>query len=136
ALHRVLRRCAAEGLVHSMSDVSDGGLAVCLAKASFSKNIGAELFSAVSSTSIKTLFDLFGESSSTVVLTCKLEDFAEIEKITEEETGSVFAEHIGTTMGDRLTIPFENAMVDASLAELKGVWAGSLEAQLAEEVVA
>ncbi|MGH9598070.1 MAG: phosphoribosylformylglycinamidine synthase subunit PurL, partial [Edaphobacter sp.] len=54
ALHRVLRRCAAEGLAHSISDISDGGFAVCLAKSSFARNIGASIFPARNLTSTKT----------------------------------------------------------------------------------
>jgi phosphoribosylformylglycinamidine synthase II len=135
ALHRVLQRCSAEGLAHSMTDISDGGLAVCLAKAAFVRNIGASIFESRSLSPSKTLFDLFGESSSTVVLTCKLEDFARIEQITEEEVGSIFAQHIGTTEEDRLFIPFEDAVIDTSIAELKKAWSGSLEEQLAGEVV-
>ena len=135
ALHRVLRRCSGEGLAHSASDVSDGGLAACLAKASFAKNIGASIFPARTLTATNTVFDLFGEPSSTVILTCKLEDFDRIEKITEEEVGCIFAQHIGTTIAGRLTIPFDNEVVDVSLDELKTVWAGALEEQLAGEVV-
>jgi len=135
ALHRVLQRCSAEGLAHSAADVSDGGLAVCLARAAFAKGIGASIFQARSLSPSKALFDLFGESGSTVVLTCKLEDFARIEQITEEEAGSIFAQHIGTTIEDRLIIPFEDAVIDVPVAALKEVWAGSLEEQLAGEVV-
>ncbi len=136
ALHRVLQRCAAEGIAHSASDISDGGLAVALAKACFAKGIGASILPASGTTAIKTLHDLFGETGSTVVLTCTLEDFDRIEKITEEEGGNIFAEHIGTTGGDALTIPFENGAIDLSIADLKGTWSDALESQLAAEVLA
>ena len=136
ALHRVLQRCATEGIAHSASDISDGGLAVALAKACFAKGIGASIFPASGTTAIKTLHDLFGESGSTVVMTCKLEDFARIETITEEEVGSIFAEHIGTTGDHTLTIPFENGAIDLSIADLKTSWADALESQLAAEVLA
>jgi phosphoribosylformylglycinamidine synthase II len=136
ALHRVLQRCATEGIAHSASDISDGGLAVALAKACFAKGIGASIFPASGTTAIKTLHDLFGETGSTVVMTCTLEDFARIEKITEEEGGNIFAEHIGTTGDDSLTIPFENGAIDLSIADLKTSWADALESQLAAEVLA
>jgi phosphoribosylformylglycinamidine synthase subunit PurL len=136
ALHRVLQRCAVEGIAHSASDISDGGLAVALAKACFAKGIGASILPASGMTAVKTLHDLFGETGSTVVMTCTLEDFARIEKITEEEGGSIFAEHIGTTIEDRLTIPCEDGAIDISVAELKPSWAGALESQLATEVLA
>jgi phosphoribosylformylglycinamidine synthase subunit PurL len=136
ALHRVLQRCATEGIAHSASDISDGGLAVALAKACFPKGIGASIFPASGTTAIKTLHDLFGETGSTVVMTCTLEDFARIETITEEEGGNIFAEHIGTTGDDTLTIPFENGAIDLSIADLKAVWSDALEEQLAAEVLA
>ncbi len=136
ALHRVLQRCATEGIAHSASDISDGGLAVALAKACFAKGIGASIFPASGTTAIKTLHDLFGETGSTVVMTCTLEDFGRIEKITEEEGGNIFAERIGTTGDHTLTIPFENGAIDLSIADLKTSWADALESQLAAEVLA
>ena len=69
-------------------------------------------------------------------MTCTLEDFGRIEKITEEEGGNIFAEHIGTTGDDSLTIPFENGAIDLSIADLKTSWADALESQLAAEVLA
>ena len=135
ALHRVLRRGAEEGLFHSASDISDGGLAVTLTKSSLPKGIGATLFSAAVNGTIKQAVDLFNESSSAVVVTCDQSAFERIEKITEEEVGSIFAQHIGTTGGDRLTIPFHDGGIDAVLSELSVAFSTALESQLAAEVV-
>jgi phosphoribosylformylglycinamidine synthase len=71
ALHRVLRRGAEEGLFHSASDISDGGLAVALAKSALAKGIGATLLSSAIAGTVKQTSDLFNESSSAVVVTCK-----------------------------------------------------------------
>jgi phosphoribosylformylglycinamidine (FGAM) synthase-like enzyme len=135
ALHRVLRRGAAEGLLHSASDVSDGGLAVTLAKSSLGSGIGATLFLAVTNALCKQVGDLFGESSSAVVVTCDPSAVARIERITEEEVGSIFAQHIGATGGSRLTIPYNDGEVDAPLTELQISFASALESKLAEEVI-
>jgi phosphoribosylformylglycinamidine synthase len=135
ALHRVLRRGAEEGLFHSASDISDGGLAVALAKSALAKGIGATLLSSAIAGTVKQTSDLFNESSSAVVVTCKQSAFEQIEKITEEEVGSIFAQHIGTTGGDRLTIPFSDGGIDAPLSELSVVFSTALDSQLAAEVV-
>jgi phosphoribosylformylglycinamidine synthase len=134
ALHRVLQRGAREGLFHSAADLSDGGLAVTLAKSALARNIGATLFPSAVNGSLKQITDLFGETSSAVVVTCDPAAWEQIEKLTEE-VGSIFAQHIGTTSGTRVTIPFQDGEVDAPLKELKSAYSGALEAQLAEEVV-
>jgi phosphoribosylformylglycinamidine (FGAM) synthase-like enzyme len=135
ALHRVLQRCSAEGIATSASDISDGGLAVTLAKSTFRKNIGATLFPYNSRSSSRQVFDLFSETSSAVVLTCKPGDFERIEKITEEESGLIFAQHIGVTGGSRLSISYEDAELDVSIADLRAPFSTALESQLAAEVL-
>jgi phosphoribosylformylglycinamidine synthase len=135
ALHRVLRRGAEEGLFHSAADISDGGMAVTLAKCSFPHKIGASLFPAAVTGRLKQAADLFNEYSSAIIVTCEPSAFERIEEITEEEVGSIFAQHIGTTGGDRLVIPFEDGEVDAPLAELRNVFSTALDSQLAAEVV-
>ncbi len=135
ALHRVLRRGAEEGLFHSAADISDGGMAVTLAKCSFSHKIGATLFPTAVTGRLKQTADLFNEQSSAVIVTCDPSAFERIEKITEEEVGSIFAQHIGITGGDRLVIPFEDGEVDAPLAELRNVFSTALDSHLAAEVM-
>jgi phosphoribosylformylglycinamidine (FGAM) synthase-like enzyme len=135
ALHRVLQRCSAEGIATSASDISDGGLAVTLAKSTFRKNIGATLFPYNSRSGTKQVLDLFSETSSAVVLTCKPGSFERIEKITEEETGLIFAQHIGVTGGSRLSISYEDAELDVSIADLRAPFSTALESQLAAEVL-
>ena len=43
ALHKCLAALAADNLLHSAKDISDGGLAVAAAEATFSRQIGATL---------------------------------------------------------------------------------------------
>jgi phosphoribosylformylglycinamidine synthase len=135
ALHRVLRRGMQEGLFHSAADISDGGLAVTLAKSGFSNGLGATLLPAAANGTVRQIADLFAETSSAVIVTCDPSVFDRIEKITEEEVGSIFAQHIGVTGGNRLTIPFDDGGIDASLSELSGAYSRTLESQLAAEVV-
>jgi phosphoribosylformylglycinamidine synthase len=131
----VLQRGAQEGLFHSAADISDGGLAVTIAKASFPKRVGATLFSAAVNGAIKQIADLFTETSSAVVVTCDPSAFERIEQITEEEVGSIFAQHVGVTGGSRFVIPFDDGGIDAELSELSAAFSVTLESQLAAEVV-
>ncbi|SNT32481.1 phosphoribosylformylglycinamidine synthase subunit II [Granulicella rosea] len=135
-LNQVLRRCADEGVITSASDISDGGLAVALAKATFAHNIGVSLFPHDTRSETKQVLDLFFETSSAVLITCAPGGFERIEKITEELTGRIFAQHIGVTGGTRLTVSYEDAELDATVQELKLAYTHSLESQLAEEVYA
>ena len=43
SLHKVLAQLAEENLIHSARDISDGGIAVALAEASFARGIGARV---------------------------------------------------------------------------------------------
>ena len=106
ALHRVLQRGMQEGLFHSAADISDGGLAVTLAKSGFSNRFGAMLLPSAVNGTVRQIADLFAETSSTVLVTCDPSVFERIEEITEEEVGSIFAQRIGVTGGNRLTIFF------------------------------
>jgi phosphoribosylformylglycinamidine synthase II len=139
ALHQVLQRCAKEGLLHSASDLSDGGLAVALARAAISSGVGARLLPSHVEDPLRVAYDLFGETATGVIVTCREEDLERIDKIAEE-AGSIFAQHLGSTGGKRLTIPFANDTVDASIEELRAVFAESLEStlhdQTANEVLA
>ena len=136
ALHRVLRRCAEEGLLHSASDISDGGLAVALARACISCGIGAALLPSPVNGSLRTIQDLFAESGGVAVITCSEDDFEKLDQITEQEGGSIFAMHIGNTGGDRLSIPLETGTLNVSIREIADVYSSALESQLATEVTA
>jgi phosphoribosylformylglycinamidine synthase len=135
-LHRVLRRCAEEGLLHSAADISDGGLSVSLARSVVESGMGATLLPSPVRGGLRSVWDLFGEFGSAVVVTCQAEDFEKLEEITEQEGGSIFAMHIGSTGGRKLTIPFDDGVLDASIEDLKAAFSTALESQLAAEVTA
>lgn len=133
-LHKCLAALADERLITSASDVSDGGLAVTLTKACFAKGVGA----AVSLDHIdadSTVTALFHEEASAVVVTCTEASFARLTEVCGQ-FGSVTARDIGTTGGNMLDIftPGGSAISDSVFA-LRTVWAGALDAQLADEVV-
>lgn len=129
-----LQGVAAKKLVTSASDVSDGGLAVTLAQASFAKGIGATVEQDPSLTAYP-LFGLFAEPASTVVLTTETKHIAEIEKLAGDY--SLMVVRIGTTGGTNLDISvYGDTFISASVADLRASWAPVLEATLHEEVLA
>jgi phosphoribosylformylglycinamidine synthase len=134
ALHKCLAALAEERLTTSASDVSDGGIAVTLAKACFAKGVGAVVsLDHVDGDSVAT--ELFNEEASVVVVTCTDASFARLIEVCGR-FGSVTARDIGTTGGNILDIftPSGSAVSD-SVSALRTVWAGALDAQLADEVV-
>jgi phosphoribosylformylglycinamidine synthase subunit PurL len=133
-LHTMLIELANRGLIHSARDVSDGGISVALAQATFVNNIGARV-EQEQSLMVHPLFGLFAEPASTVLLTADPEQISDIEEIAEHFKFN-FA-RIGTTGGDRLEIAvYGDAFVSASIAELREPWSKALEAALHNEVTA
>ena len=121
-------------LIHSARDISDGGIAVALAQASFPNDIGATV-EQEQSLMAHPLFGLFAEPASTVLVTCEpnrldaIEDFA--------DRYGYYAVRIGTTGGDKLEISvYKQPMITASLASLRKPWSSALEANIHGEVAA
>ncbi|HZY63977.1 MAG TPA: phosphoribosylformylglycinamidine synthase subunit PurL [Edaphobacter sp.] len=133
-LHKCLAALAEERLITSASDVSDGGIAVALAKASFAKGIGAAVsLDHVDGDAIAT--ELFGEEASAVVATCTDAAFARLMEVCGQ-FGFVTVRDIGTTGGGMLDIfTASGSAISDSVSALRLAWAGALDAQLADEVV-
>jgi phosphoribosylformylglycinamidine (FGAM) synthase-like enzyme len=133
-LHSLLGALAARRLIHSARDLSDGGIAVALAQASFRNGIGAKV-EQDKALVVHPLFGLFAEPASTVLVTADAKNLADIEELAGEF--SFFAARIGTTGGDRLEISvYGDAFVSAPVSELRKLWASALEAALHNEVTA
>jgi len=127
ALHQLLQLCAKDGLLTSAFDLSDGGLAVALAKACVKGNVGCEIFPSHLNNSIRQVSELFSETSA-VIVTARPGTFAKIDALTEK-VGTIFAQHIGITGGDRLTIPFEGASIRISVEDLSLAFNEKLSAE-------
>ena len=133
-LHELLIELAKSELLHSACDISDGGIAVNLAQAGFTHNIGATV-EQDSSLLDHPLYGFFAEPATTMLLTAHPSQVAAIEEIADEF--GFFAARIGTTGGNRLEITVHREQfISASLAELRKPWASALEATLHEEVTA
>jgi phosphoribosylformylglycinamidine synthase len=117
-----IRQIVTEGLAGSAHDVSDGGLAVALAEASFgSKGIGAHI---ELESDLRPEFALFHEGPSRVLLSALNLD--RIRQIATEN--NVEAVVIGVTMKERLRFECNSATwIDAKVEELRAAWTTSLE---------
>jgi phosphoribosylformylglycinamidine synthase len=136
-LQRCLIALADAALLRSARDISDGGLALTLAEAGFSTGVGAlvTLPSRVEASDSAT-FRLFGEDATRVIVTCPSEKVDAVTSLVSS-FAPITVVPLGVTGGRRLEIRLENqALISASVADLKAPWALSLESALYDEVSA
>ncbi len=141
-LHQCLAQLAREGLITSAFDVADGGIAVALAKASFTSGIGA-VAEGIPIADAPGVAALFGEYPSEAIVTCAEDSFARVEEVvfgySELSMG-----RIGETVRDRLTITLpkgictggDGKVIDSAINDLRRAFSIALESQLAAEVIA
>ncbi len=133
-LHTLLAELAQRQIIHSARDLSDGGIAVGLAQAGFTKGIGATV-DQQESLMVHPLFGLFAEPASNILLSADPSQVSAIEEMADNFGFN--AARIGTTGGDSLEIKvYGDTFISASVAELRNIWAKSLEATLHDEVTA
>jgi len=124
-VHKTIREIVAAGLAESAHDLSDGGLAVALAEASFGPAVvGARIRIPAGA---RPEFLLFHEGPSRILLsTEKPENVLEIAR-----KNGIEALPIGVTMKERLRIDCDSKTVlDCDLVELREPWETSLEQML------
>jgi phosphoribosylformylglycinamidine synthase len=136
AVQETCLRAAAEGLLRSAHDCSDGGLAVALAESCFSTQgralVGAEVelpgeFGAAA--------QLFSESPSRIVVSFREGVLTRLEDIAAEH-GCPFRV-VGRTGGARLAITVGGRdAVLREVAELEGAWRSSLSNRMRAEALA
>jgi phosphoribosylformylglycinamidine synthase len=127
-VHQAIREIVGAGLAASAHDLSDGGLAVALAEASFGPaGVGARIEIPGGT---RTEFLLFHEAPSRILLsTSEAENVLAI-----AQKNRVEAVRIGVTMKERLRIDCDSkTLVDCSLAELRRPWETSLEQMLHQQ---
>jgi phosphoribosylformylglycinamidine synthase len=134
SLHQLLAELAEEGLLRSARDISDGGIAVALAQATFPRSIGATV-EQEPSLMVHPLFGLFAEPASTVLVTTDPSNISEIERLAGNY--NFLVARIGATGGARLEITVDGEpFISAPLATFCKPWASALEAILHDEVTA
>ena len=133
-LHTLLAELAKRKLVHSARDISDGGIAVALAQATFPLGVGANV-DQDPSLMIHPLFGLFAEPATTVLLSTAPGHIAAIEKLAGEFNFMMV--RVGTTGGTRLEITVDREpFIAAEIADLRKPWSTALESALHNEVTA
>jgi len=132
ALQKALIELIQLGLVESVHDCSDGGLAVALAEKAFAKGIGARVN--LIAGELPAEFVLFGEDASRILLSCDTGKVAGIQRVAGKF--GVVVEVIGETGSDRVEILVDGELVvSVGVAELSSGYEGALEAALRAEPV-
>jgi phosphoribosylformylglycinamidine synthase len=131
-LQKALIKLAQRKLINSACDVSDGGVAVTLAEASFSADIGA-----VTNLESKYLpipaLAYFEESASAVIVSCSAENKAEIEAIVEDE-GELYCQYLGETVPGHIDLRVDgNSFISSTISDLKQSWSPALESHLHDQ---
>ncbi|MGB7602226.1 MAG: phosphoribosylformylglycinamidine synthase subunit PurL, partial [Candidatus Sulfotelmatobacter sp.] len=127
ALQKAVIELIEQGLLESVHDCSDGGLAVALAEKTFAKGVGARV--SLMSNGLPAEFVLFGEDASRILLSCDPEKISRIQKIAGEH--GIGADVIGETNPDRLEINLDNkVLVSSSVSELGQTYERALESAL------
>ncbi len=129
-LQRALIALIQAGLVESVHDCADGGLAVALAESALPKSVGLTV--TLSSQALPPEFLLFGENASRVVLSCDRSNLPRIQQLAVEY--GLFADVLGETGGDRVEIAMNGTkLVSAAISELSQAYEGALEKALRTE---
>ena len=124
ALHELLRHLAEDELVVGALDVSDGGLAVALAKGCLQGNVGID-FGATE--------DVFDERPACVVAVPE-ESVGAVTKAINSAGGVILG--MGVASGENFTVKGKDGvLISAPLSDLRTAHCSTLESQLAAEVV-
>jgi len=136
ALHKALAALAEKGLLNSAADLSDGGCAVAFAKACFPRELGVRISMRLDSDEPFALTErLFSEIGSSVIATADPAKIEQIQAVLKDHAG-VWVFRLGdVTSGNYEIVINEKPVIDEPVKALKTVWAGAMEAQLADEVV-
>jgi phosphoribosylformylglycinamidine synthase subunit PurL len=127
ALQKAVIEIIQQGLVESVHDCSDGGLAVALAEKGFAKGVGARVN--LASNGLPAEFVLFGEDASRILITCDPGSISRIQQIAEKH--GIAPDLIGETIADRLEMFLnDKSVVSAAVSELIGAYEVALESTL------
>ncbi|HEV2214514.1 MAG TPA: phosphoribosylformylglycinamidine synthase subunit PurL [Terracidiphilus sp.] len=134
ALIRCIGGLVEAGAVRSASDISEGGLAVTIAEASFPNNIGAKV-TVGPCPGAESGLSIFVETPNQILISC---DPANVETIRRlVQPFGIWANEIGKTQADRIEINVSTKpVVHTSIAMLRHAWSHALESTLRNEVSA
>ena len=107
AVHAAVLKLIRSGMTRSVHDVSDGGLAACLAESAIFGGVGCDV--KLDSGGVRRDAVLFGEAQSRVVVTVRVEEVETVVGMLKEYP--VTANAIGTTGTERVRIAVDGATV-------------------------
>jgi phosphoribosylformylglycinamidine synthase II len=127
ALQKTVVELIQQGLLESVHDCSDGGLAVALSEKAFAKGVGARVN--LVSDGLPAEFILFGEDASRILCSC---DPARVSRIKQAaEKFGIAADLLGETIPERLEISLDGrSVVSAAVADSREAYETALEASL------
>ncbi|MCC7156516.1 MAG: phosphoribosylformylglycinamidine synthase subunit PurL [Bryobacterales bacterium] len=127
-VHDAVREMATSGLLESVHDLSDGGLAVALAESAFGNKIGVDVNL---SSGLRPELLLFHEGPSRVLVSAA--DAAAVQSIARKH--NVPALQIGVTVTGRYTIAQNGTtLISSPVNSLYESWAFALESRLQAEI--
>jgi phosphoribosylformylglycinamidine synthase len=110
-----------KGYIAACHDVSEGGLAICLAEMAIGGDCGATVDISMVGTRLRIDVKLFSESNTRWVVEVKKEKQSEFEKLLKKENVQFWV--LGTVGGAHLLIQDEkNTVVDLSVDSLRECW--------------
>jgi phosphoribosylformylglycinamidine synthase subunit PurL len=132
-LQRALVDIIQAGLVESAHDCADGGLAVALVESALPTGVGVRVTLPKAQAALE--YTLFAEDASRVVISCDPMHLPRIQQVAAEY--GVFADVLGETGSDQVQILVDGvngeAVISASIAELREAYEGALERALGTE---
>jgi phosphoribosylformylglycinamidine synthase len=132
-LQRALVTMIGEGLLESVHDCADGGLAVALVEAALPKGIGANI--GLKGQKLPPEFLLFGEDASRLIVSCDPARLSRIQQLAGDF--ELAADVIGETGGDRIEITIDGRLtILAGISELNRAYEDALEKALQTEMSA
>jgi phosphoribosylformylglycinamidine (FGAM) synthase-like enzyme len=127
ALQKAVIAVIQQGLVDSVHDCSDGGLAVALAEKAFAKGVGVRVN--LASEGLPAEFALFGEDASRILLSCDPVNLSRIQEIAGEH--GIAVDVLGGTIPERLEISVDGqVVVSAAVTDLDQAHESALESSL------
>jgi phosphoribosylformylglycinamidine synthase len=140
-LHNCISKLATEGLVTSAFDISDGGVAVALARACLKNSVGvkAEIIPIADAPAVCALF---GEQANVAVITCSVNNQSRVEEVVESfedlstaKIGLTAEKEFEIRVFPEIAMEKDGVRIRTSLEDLYSAYSGALEAQIAEELV-
>src|SRR5205823_5887858 len=130
ALQKAIVEIVNSGLVDSVHDCSEGGIAVSLAESAMARGVGARVD--LTSQQLPVEFVLFGEDASRIVISCDRNSVSGIQQVAVKYDLS--AEVIGETVSQTLEIAVDGrVVVSAPVSELRNEYENALERAISTE---